>query len=88
MRIGHQDHAVDEQLGEFKGAHFGTAVPWVANVVATNGDAGSVRVFFLRVHFSDNVGEGDIVVMIGGDFMEVDGAESVRSGNTWLGEIR
>ena len=61
------DDAVDEEFGQLEGASFGATVTWVADAVASNGDAGSIRVFFLWSDLADDSCVGDITMAVCGN---------------------
>jgi hypothetical protein len=45
-------HAVEKQLYKFEGHGVGSHVTWEADVIATNGAAGAIRIILFRPHFT------------------------------------
>ena len=64
-----REHTVEQQLGEFKGSGVGTNNSWVTDAIATNGDAGTIRIIFIRMHFTNYYGVADFLSFVSGDVM-------------------
>ena len=77
--IGCGEDAVEEQFDQLKGSCFGAGVTWVTDAVTTNHDACAIRIRLLWVHFTDNMGVGDVGASLLWDFVVVDGAEGVST---------
>ncbi len=43
---------VEKKFDQFKQSRVGADVTWEANAIATNGDAGAIRIIFIRTHFT------------------------------------
>jgi hypothetical protein len=51
-----RQNTVEKELGKFKRPCVGAAVTWVAYAIATNGDAGAIRIVFLGSNFAYHQG--------------------------------
>jgi hypothetical protein len=47
-----RENTVEEQLEEFKGRGVGADIPRETDAIATDGDAGTIRIVFIRWHFT------------------------------------
>ena len=45
-------HTVEKQLDKLKGRSVGSNITQDANAIATNGDAGAIRIVFIKPHFT------------------------------------
>ena len=59
-----REEGIHEKLDEIPGSSFGTNVTWVADVIASDGDAGAIGVGFIRVDETDHFGVGDFFAPI------------------------
>jgi hypothetical protein len=72
---------VEQQLEEFKGRGVGADISRVTNTTASNGDAGTIRIVFIRSHFTHYYGVADFLSFVSGDAMIVDDKEGVSASN-------
>ena len=63
---------VEYQIEKFQRGSVGANISWLADVVATDRNAGVVGVGFLRADKTDELGVGDFLAMIHGDVFVVD----------------
>ena len=61
-----REDAVDHELDKFEWGGFGADVAWVADVVASNGDASAVGMGFFGTDFTNNLGVSDFFAAVGG----------------------
>ncbi len=82
--------AVDNQLDRFKGPRLGTTITGVVDDIATDGDAGSVRIYFYWTYLADNAGVCDITSAIDGYVLEhyelhcICSCDSLCVGHGWM----
>ena len=53
--------AVEKELDQFKRCSVGANVAWETNSIATNGDAGAIRIIFIWRYFTDYHGVADFL---------------------------
>jgi len=68
-------------LEEFQGSGVGTNISWVTDVIATNGDAGTIRILFIRTHFTNYLGVADFLSFVEWDVMIINEKECVSACN-------
>jgi hypothetical protein len=78
-----REHNVEQQLEEFKGSGVGTDISWVTDAIATNGDAGTIRIIFIRMHFTNYYGVADILSFVEWDVMIINEKEFVSACNSF-----
>ncbi len=71
--------AVDNQLDRFEGPRLGTTITSVVDGIATNGDAGLVRICFCWTYLADNAGVCNITLAINGYVLEHYGLHCICS---------
>ncbi len=76
-RLG--EGAVDNQLDRFEGPRLGTTITGVVDGIATDGDAGSVRICFCWTYLADNAGVCNITLAIYGYVLEHYGLHCICS---------
>jgi len=67
-----REDTVEQQLEEFKGCGVGADISWVKNTTTSNGDAGTIRIVFIRSNFTRYHGVADFLSFVSGDVMIVD----------------
>jgi hypothetical protein len=80
-----REDTVYQQLEEFKGRGVGADISWVTNTTASNGAAGTIRIVFIRSHFTHYHGVADFLSFVNGDVMIVDDIEGVSASNSFEG---
>ena len=78
------DDAVDDKFNKFERACRCADVPGVTDVVSSNGDPRSVRIFFVGPVLSHNLGVRYFVTAVEGGIFVLDDLESVSSLNELL----
>jgi hypothetical protein len=76
-----REHAVEKQFDEFKGCSVGSHVTQEADAIATDGDAGAIRIIFFLSHFTYHHGVADFLLFMGWDVMVVYKKEGVSAHN-------
>jgi hypothetical protein len=76
-------NAVEKQLGKFEGRGVGSHVTREADAIATDGDAGAIKIILFRPHFTYHHGVADFLPFIDQDVVIVYKKEGARFG---LGE--
>ena len=76
-----REDTVYQQLEEFKGRGVGADISWVTNTTASNGAAGTIRIVFIRSHFTHYHGVADFLSFAGGNIKIVDEKEGVSARN-------
>jgi hypothetical protein len=76
-----REHTVQEQLEEFEGCGVGADILWETDAIATNGDMGTIRIVFIRSHFTHYHGVADFLLFVGRDVVIVDDKEGVSARN-------
>jgi hypothetical protein len=82
--------AVDNQLDHFEGPRLGTTITGVVDSIATDGDAGSVRICFCWMYLADDAGVCNITLAIYGYVLEHYGlhctcsCDSLCVGHGWV----
>ncbi len=71
--------AVEKKLDEFKGCIVGSHVTLEADAIATNGDAGAIRIILFQPHFTYHHGVADFLPFIDRDVVVVDKKKSVSA---------
>jgi hypothetical protein len=64
-----REHTVEKQLDKFKGCRVGSNVTQEADAIAANGDAGAIRIIFIRLHFTYHHGVANFFLFMGWDVM-------------------
>jgi hypothetical protein len=59
-----RQHAVEKQFDEFKGRGVGSHVTREADAIATDGDAGAIRIILFRPHFTYHHGVADFLLFM------------------------
>jgi hypothetical protein len=72
-----REHTVEHQLEEFKGCSVGANVPRETDAIATDGDASTIRILFIRTHLTNDHGVADFFSFVGWDVMITSDKESV-----------
>jgi hypothetical protein len=85
--VGRRNDAVEEEFGELEGTGFGTTVARVANAIATNGDAGAIRVILLGTNFTNHSCVRDIREAVVRDVTVVNGAKCIGTRDARLGGV-
>ncbi len=80
-----REDTVEQQLEKFKGRDVGADISRVTNTTASNGDAGTIRIVFIRLHFTHYHGVADFLSFVSGDVMIVDDKEGVSASNSFGG---
>jgi len=80
-----REDTVEQQLEEFKGHDAGADISWVTNTTSADGDAGTIRIAFIRLNFTHYHGVADFLSFVSGDVMIVDDKESVSARNSFGG---
>ncbi len=75
----HGEGAVDNQLDRFEGPRLGTTITSVVDGIATDGDAGSVRICFCWTYLADDAGVCNITLVIDGYVLEHCGLHCICS---------
>jgi hypothetical protein len=76
-----REHTIEQQLEEFKGRSVGANIPRVSDAIASNGDTGTIRIFFIRPHFTHYHGVVDFHLFVGRDVMIINDKERVSAWN-------
>jgi len=80
-----REDTVEQQLEEFKGRGVGADISGVTNTTTCDGDAGTIRIVFLRSNFTHYHGVADFLSFVSGDVMIVDEKEGVSARNSFGG---
>ncbi len=80
-----REETVEQQLEEFKGRGVGAGISRVTNTTASNDDAGTIRIVFIRSHFTHYHGVADFLSFVSGDVMIVNDKEGVSARNSFGG---
>ena len=80
-----REDTVEQQLEEFKGRGVGADISWVTNTTTSDGDAGTIRIVFIRLNFTHYHGEADFLLFVSGDVMIVNEKEGVSARNLFGG---
>ncbi len=80
-----REDTVEQQLEEFKGRGVGAYISRVTDTTAYDGDAGAIRIVFIRLHFTHYHGVADFLLYVSGDVMIVDDKEGVSVCNPFGG---
>jgi hypothetical protein len=56
-----REDTVEQQLEEFKGHGVGADISWVTNTTTFDGDAGTIRIVFIRSNFTHYYGVADFL---------------------------
>jgi len=80
-----REDTVDQLLEEFKGRGVGADISWVTNRTTSDGDAGTIRIVFIRLNFTHYHGVADFLLFVSGDVMIVDEKEGVSARNPFGG---
>ena len=78
-----REHTVEQQLEEFKRSSIGADIPRVTDAIASDGDAGMIRIIFIRSHITHYYGVADFLSFVGGDVVIVDDKEGVSARNSF-----
>jgi len=78
-----REDTVEQQLEEFKGHGVGADISWVTNTTTSDGDAGTIRIVFIRLNFTHYHGVADFLSFVSGDVMIVDEKEGVSARNSF-----
>ena len=81
MRSFARERAIEHQLEEFKGRSVGANVPRETDVIASNGDANTIRIVFIRTHLTNDHGVADFFSFVGRNVMIINDKESVSACN-------
>jgi hypothetical protein len=81
VRAFGREHTVEKQLEGFKGSSVGTNISWVTDAIATNCDAGMIRIVFIRTHFTNYHGVADFLSFVEWDVMIINEKEYVSACN-------
>ena len=76
-----REHTVEQQLDEFKRCGVGADSSRVTYAIASDGDAGTIRIVFIWLHFTNYHGVADFLSFVGWDVMIVDDKEGVSACN-------
>ncbi len=66
---------------EFKGRSVGANIPQVTDVIASDGDASTIRIVFIRLHLTHFHGVADFPSFVGRDVLIINDKESVSACN-------
>ncbi len=80
-----REYTVEQQLEEFKGRRVGADISRVTDATASDGDAGTISIVFIRSHFTHYHGVADFLLFVSGDVMIVDDKEGVSARNLFGG---
>ena len=58
-------HTVEKQFDEFEGCGVGSHITREADAIATDGDAGAIRIILFRMHFTYHQGVADFLLLMG-----------------------
>jgi hypothetical protein len=78
--LSRQD-TVEQQLDKFQKCSIGTHVPWVADAIAPNCDASTIRIAFVGMQFAYNHGVTECFLLVGWDVLVLNAKEGVDSLN-------
>jgi len=78
-----REHTVEQQLEEFNRSGIGADIPRVTDAIASDGDAGMIRIIFIRSHITHYYGVADFLSFVGGDVVIVDDKEGVSARNSF-----
>ena len=76
-----REYTIEQQLEEFKGRSVGANIPRVADAIASDGDASTIRIVFIRPHLTHYHGVADFPLFVGRDVMVINDKESVSACN-------
>jgi hypothetical protein len=76
-----REHAVEKELDKFEGCGVGSHVPWEADAISANGDAGAIRIILFQPHFTYHHGVADLLSFMDPDVVIVYKKESVSTRN-------
>ncbi len=85
LRAFAREDTVEQQLEEFKGHGVGADISWVTNTTTFDGDAGTIKIVFIRSHFTHYHGVADFLSFVSGDVMIVNEKEGVSARNSFGG---
>ncbi len=80
-----REDTVEQQLEEFKGRGVGAYISRVTDTSASDGDAGAIRIIFIRSHFTHYHGVAKFLLFVSGDVMIVDDKEGASACNPFGG---
>ncbi len=80
-----REDTVEQQLEEFKGCSVGADISWVTNTTTSDGDAGTIRIVFIRSNFTHYHGVADFLSFVSRDVMIVNEKEGVSARNLFGG---
>ncbi len=76
-----REHTIEQQLEEFTGRSVGANIPRVTDAIASDGDASTIRIAFIRPHLTHYHGVADFPLFVGRDVLIIDDKESVSACN-------
>jgi hypothetical protein len=79
-----RENTIEQQLEEFKGRSVGANIPQVTDAIASNGDASTIRIVFIRTHLTHYHGVADFPLFVGRDVMVINDKESVSACNPFV----
>ncbi len=85
VRAFAREHTVEQQLEEFKGRGVGANIFRVTDAIASDVDAGTIRIVFIRPHFIHYHGVADFFSFVGWDVVIVDDKECGSAPNLFGG---
>ncbi len=81
-------HTVEKKLDKFEGHGVGSHITQEADVIATDGDAGAIRIILFQLHFTYHHGVADFLPFMDRDVMVVNKKEGVSACNPFCVGIR
>jgi hypothetical protein len=76
-----RENTVEQQLEEFKGRGVGAYIPRVTDAIASDGDAGTIRIVFIRPHCTHYHGMADFLSFVGRDVIKMNDKKCVSACN-------
>ncbi len=76
-----REHTIEHQLEEFKGRSVGASVPRETDAIASDGDASTTRIVFIRTHLTNDHDVADFFSFVGRDVIVINDKESVSACN-------